>query len=131
MRVVEMGRSLKLGLAAMLSAATLAAGCTNRADEEAILTAFEAVCADPSISVYGDISCSNARITCLVSAEVSPAEQMNGYTRKYALAVEWVISPRSSDAFVQHLDGSGLFVAALGPSGWVIVPSGPNNSCAY
>jgi len=115
----------------MVGAASLLPACSSRADEEAILTAFEAVCADPSISVYGDISCSNSTITCLVSAEVSPAEQMNGYTRKYALAVEWVISPRSPDAFVQHVDGSGLFVAALGPSGWVIVPSGPNNSCAY
>lgn len=126
-----MKKSPTLGLAAMVGAASLLPACSNRADEEAILTAFEAVCADPSISVYGDISCSNARITCLVSAEVSPAEQMNGYTRKCALTVEWVISPRSSDAFVQHVDGSGLFVAARGPSGWVIVPSGPNNSCAY
>ena len=65
MRVVEMGMSLKLGLAAMLSAATLAAGCTNRADEEAILTTFEAVCTEPGISVWAADSCSNARITCL------------------------------------------------------------------
>lgn len=123
--------ALKLGVAAMLGVASLLPGCSTRADEEEILTAFEAVCAEPAISIYGDISCSNVRITCLVSAEVTPAEQMSGYTRKYALAVEWVISPRSPDAFVQHVDARGLFVAALGPSGWVVFPSPFNNSCAY
>lgn len=121
-----MGRLLKLGLAAMLGAATLLTSCTNRVDEEAILTAFEAVCDGTTDD------CSNVRISCLVPAEVTPAEELNGISRKYAVRFEWVLARTVGTTLRHHFeDHQAAFVVGLTPDGWQVFQSGPNNSCAY
>lgn len=116
---------MKLSFAAMLGAAALP-GCSNRADEEAILTAFETICDGTTDE------CSNVRISCLVPAEVTPADEMNGLSRKYAVRFEWVLARGVGMTPRHHFeDHQAAYVVGLTADGWQVFHSGPNNSCNY